>query len=165
MVFIDESGDDGNTEKSSGQFFVVSILFGSLTHAKMENINLRKILNYKKSELKWNKLSKEQKSVFRSYSKKVIYKWDYIYVDKNRDKKVQKYYDLILELFLRHKISIQKKTVLYKGEHLIKMFSKVAKELSKRGVKISHREIRSEEVVGIEIADLWAGFIHSELRK
>ena len=165
MVFIDESGDDGNTEKSSGQFFVVSILFGGLTHAKTENLNLRKILNYKKSELKWNKLNKEQKNVFRSYSKKVIYKWDYIYLDKNKDKKVQKYYDLILELFLRHKIVIQKKTVLYKGEHLIKMFSKVARELSKRGVKISHREIRSEEAAGIEIADLWAGFIHSELRK
>ena len=164
MIFIDESGDDGDTEKSSQRFFIVTAFFSSLEKSKEENNEVRKFLNFEKTEMKWNKLTKIQKELFNKYSKKISYKIDYIYLDKNSNGEIVKYYNLVQKLLDRNRMFLNNELILYKGEHLKKMFEKIRREFLTYGTKLKHREIKIDESCGIEIADLWAGYLHSKLK-
>ena len=46
---------------------------------------------------------------------------------------------------------------------MVKMVSKIVQKLKRAKTKVSHREIFEEESVGVEIADVWAGYINSRL--
>ncbi len=158
MIFIDESGDDGNTNKSSQKFFVVSAYFDDVKLYTEENQKLRRLLNYKKIEMKWNKLDHKQKEFFDKYTKSVNYKIDYFVLDKQKSN--FKYKDILMELLGRN--NINKNLILYKGEHMTRMMAEVLHKLKKYKVRASHREIIDQECLGIEIADLWAGYIRQK---
>ena len=160
MIFIDESGDDGDLEKSAQDFFVVSAVFTSLELAKKENVKIRKILQYKNLDMKWRKLTRKQKIIFETYSKNISYKIDFVYTNKKENG--DKYQDLLPTLLERNKL--EGETVLYKGSHMVKMVSRIVQKIRRRKIKLIHREVNTEEMVGIEIADLWAGYEHYNLR-
>ena len=127
MIFIDESGDDGSTYKSSQKFFVVSAYFDDVNLYIKENIKLRRLLNYKKTELKWNKLDGKQKELFAKYTKNINYKVDYFILDKRVID--FKYKDILIELLGRN--NINKDLILYKGEHMTKMMAEVLHKLKR----------------------------------
>lgn len=159
MIFLDESGvDKGNNTNSP--FFVVSVV--NLLDHESENNKIRDILKHKQERLKWQKLTKEEKSKFFEYAKGIKYKIDCVY---NKKENIEASYLNLLYLILS-KNSYNKEKIIYEGLHLNSIFEKVRKLLKiKNRILISFRESEDNEKLGIQIADLWAGFINHSLKK
>ena len=87
---------------------------------------------------------------------------DYVYSDKRVENK--KYENLLNELLENNKLD--KEVLVYKGEHMVKMVSKIVRSFKKKKIKLSHKEVSNIdcEYVGIEIADMWAGYINHKLK-
>ncbi len=162
MIFLDESGDEGTMENSSTEFFVVSIVGADAISLKNDYFLIKEKLGITKKDYKWNSLKKSQKEIFYKIAGDVSYRVNVGYVDKSKyinDKKM--YFDLSIFVFGEVQNG---DTVVYTGDHLGKMFDKVRRLYKKKNIKISFREARTDEVYGVSIADLWAGYIHYLLK-
>ncbi len=158
MIFLDESGVDKGNSKNS-PFFIVSIV--NLFNYKEENKKIREFLKHKQERLKWQKLTKSEKDLFLSYSENINYKVYAIYNNKNL--KSITYFDILYHIMNNRIFNKQK--IIYSGLHLNSIFEKVRRALKKENkILISFKESENDEEFGIQIADLWAGFINNSLK-
>jgi hypothetical protein len=159
MIFLDESGVDSGRVTSSA-FFVVSIV--NLEDYQKENFKIRESFNYKQKTLKWQKFTRIQKDMFFNYAENCDYK---IYaIQNNKLKKEATYPDIAYSLFKN--LMNKKEVIIYTGSHLNSIFEKIRRKLKKEdGIIIRFRESKLDEELGVEIADLWAGFVNDSFRK
>lgn len=158
MIFLDESGVDKGNNKSN-PFFIICLV--GVEDYRKENDKLRKFLLHKKDIFKWQKLSKTQKQKFDEYAIRMSYKIDSIYNIKNISN--AKYFDLLTSL-LNNK-AYHKELIIYTGLHLNSIFEKVRKTIkNKSKINIRFRESVNDEEKGIQIADLWAGYINHSIK-
>ena len=158
MIFLDESGVDKGNDINS-PFFVISIV--NFLDYVAENKKIRNVLKHKQERLKWQKLTKEEKLRFCDYAKNIDYRIDCIYNSKEIKKAT--YFNVLYSLL--NKSIYNKNYIVYEGLHLNAIFEKVRKLLkNKNNIFISFGESKNDETLGIQIADLWAGFINHSLK-
>ena len=161
MLYLDESGDDGQISETGSDFFIVCVYFDEISTYKKVNKSIRDFLDYKNIDLKWNKLTKNQKSLFLEYVKGVDYKVFSIGVDKAKIKDFS-YGNMLYNLLI--KTQIKKGKVVYKGLHLKNTFAKVSFRLKSFDKRITFVEQKNTEYLGVEIADIFAGYVHHCMR-
>ena len=163
MIFLDESGDDGMSSVSSQKFFVVSLIFTDSNKAKIEYFKLSKI--FKSNSFKWNSLRKASKVKFKNYAKDIDYKVICEFITKNKFTNLEgTYLDLCKDIFGNLNIENKKEKVAYTGDHLGKMFAKLKKHLKNKNKKLTFSQAIGDELYGVTMADLWAGYINYSLK-
>ena len=161
MIFLDESGDDGDAKVSAQKFFVVSLILSDVEKAKQECLKLEKIFKTKK--FKWNTLYRAQKLNFKKYADSSDYKVICRYIQKENFLNLDKtYYNISVEIFSN--LNFKKEEILYTGTHLRKMFDKVRRKIKSKNKKFIFREATEEELFGVLLADLWAGYINYSIK-
>ncbi len=161
MIFLDESGDDGDFSLSSQKFFVISLFFADLKKAKEEYFKLSKRWSLK--HFKWNSLKKKQKLDFIKYVKNIDYKVNCEYIKKDNFNNLDKvYFKMCLDMFSH--INIRKDKVVYTGDHLGVMFNKVKNKVLKNNKRFYFNQAKGDELYGVSIADLWAGYINYAMK-
>lgn len=71
------------------------------------------------------------------------------------------YYELSVFSFKNFK---QSEIIIYTGSHLGKMFDKVRRYYKKHNINLSFRISKGEQIYGVLIAGLWAGYINYLLK-
>lgn len=163
MIFLDESGDDGKYIKSNSNFFVVAINIFDNEKYKGEYKKLQKIMKRDRSLLKWYGFKDWQKEEFIKYSKNIDYKITAFWVDKSKQTDFDNLYYLIAEK-LFGSLSVNNSTIFYSGLHLKNMFEKVRRRVKAKNKNYKFTEASGEELYGVAIADLWAGYINYAMK-
>ena len=161
MIFLDESGDDGDIRVSTQKFFVVSLILSDMDQVKEEYKKLEKL--FKSKKFKWNTLYKNQKLRFKEYADSAEYKVICKYIEKENFLNLDKtYYSMTVDIF--ENIEFKKEEIIYTGIHLRKMFDKVRRKIKSKNKRFVFREAVSNELFGVLLADLWAGYINYSLK-
>lgn len=158
MIFLDECGvDKGSVENSN--FFVIAI--SDIEDHKKENLLIRKIIEHKTERLKWQKLNKKEKLLFSSYVISTKYQVRAIYKDKRFNREGD--YLEIMKHFCEDRF-FNKKVIKYQGTHLNRTFQKVKIFLKSKNIILNFEQAKNDENYGIQIADLWAGYINHAIK-
>ena len=158
MIFLDECGvDKGSVENNN--FFVVAV--SELEDYRKENLLIRKIIEHKTERLKWQKLTKIEKLLFSNYAINTSYNIKAIYKDK-RIAESGDYLD-IMKSFCQDRF-FNKKVIKYHGIHLNSTFQKVKIFLKSKNIILNFEQAKNDEDYGIQIADLWAGYINHSIK-
>ncbi len=165
MIFLDESGDDGVNKKSNTNFFTLCIVFeGDIDFFKSEYFRIKKEIKINKKDYKWHTLNKTQKENLINILKTKVsyYKVYCVYARKSKLEAGYSnlYYKISLDIFSQ---SIRlKESVRYTGQHMSKMLAKVKSKI--RNKKLSFKQASGDELYGVAIADLWAGYINYSIK-
>lgn len=157
MMYLDESGDDGKRVKSNSELFAVAVYDDISDEFRKINNEIRLCLKYKNRNLKWNKLNREQKVLFSNFVHTNFIDTVYVAINVKKYNNNLTYLEICKYLFFR--LGQSKNKVVYKGVHLKSMFHKIHLVLKDYNKSFSFYESKGDQYLGIEISDLYAGYV------
>ena len=169
MYYFDESGDPGDArQKSNTDYFVIAIYKeNSLNNTKDLIAKIRRNLKISdnKKELKWFRFSKEDRTEFEKiYISHILEKTFVICCKKHKSHIFgEKLYEQMLLKLIKEFQLVGK--YVYVGEYLARLVENIHIQFKINGSKVTFKNSTDKNVLGIQIADLVAGYFRSKLEK
>lgn len=160
--YFDESGDTGDVKNKSNTNFFDIALYTESTIEETEILaqKIRSEFGLKSYQIfKWNKFSKENKIKFKIFfEKNLMNNTCLIWCDKrNIDIFGEDLYrNMLFKLIKENNL---KGKVKYDGDHLYKLADKVRVNLNIFGLKVHFENVETNINLGVQIADLCAGYL------
>ncbi len=161
--YFDESGDAGSLNKNSNTTnFSMCIYKETDPEITKDFINkLRNKFKIDRKELKWYRFSKNMRTEFKRF-KHILD--DNIYTLNIIKKNINAFgeylfIDTIQSLIINNNINGE---IFYDGDHLTRTLHKVKLLLKVKNIKVKFVNKSSSDMLGIQIADIYAGYIRRE---